>query len=107
MWEPLGSFNLKIAAKHPSIQRYLGILEKETYTGISSPLYHAVLAETIAEALAFRLLEKAFSSKGEGRMLDYSRTDNFFHTYFSKFLTHIHNSSLIEDSIVKSFISTP
>jgi hypothetical protein len=59
-WDTENPYLLLIAAKHPSIRRYLGEPTGEKYSGTDSPLYHTVLAEVIAEALAFFVLEKQF-----------------------------------------------
>jgi len=81
---------LLIGAKHPSIRRYLGKPTGGEYEGINSPLYHTVLAEVIAEALAFRILEMQF--KREGGEMDYSLAEAYYHRDFSEFLeiTHKH-----------------
>jgi hypothetical protein len=94
-WE--GSL-LKIGAKHPSIRKYLGIPTEEGYPGKKSPLYHSVLAEVIAEALAFRILEIQFKREGQEGMLDYVSTDTYYHKHFSEFLTITHKN-LVTESI--------
>jgi len=91
---------LLIGAKHYSIRRYLGEPSEKGYPGLNSPLYHAVLAEVIAEALAFRILEKQFKKEGQDGMLDFSSTDAYYHKHFSEFL-NISHKFLIEESILK------
>lgn len=86
----------KIAAKHPSISRYLGALTDEGYPGRSSPLYHAVLAEVASEALAFYVLEKQFNREGEHGKLDYTSTDAYYHKHFSDFLAIAHRCLVTE-----------
>ena len=66
------------------------------YPGIDSPLYHTVLAEVIAEALAFRILEKQFKREGQEGMLDYTSTDAYYHKHFSEFLSIAHKSLVTE-----------
>jgi hypothetical protein len=79
---------LEIGAKHPSIRRYLGEPINGAYPNIGSPLYHAVLAEVIAEALAFSLLKKCF--KREGEKWDYDFASRNYHMYFSKYISIAH-----------------
>jgi hypothetical protein len=94
-WDDKNPYLLKIGAKHPAIRRYLGHPTEKGYPGIDSKLYHAVLAEVIAEALAFYLLRVQFKREGQGGMLDYAATDAYFHRYFSEFLNVAH-SYLVE-----------
>ncbi len=89
---------MKIGAKHPSIRKYLGNLSGEKYPGINSPLYHTVLAEVIAEALSFHILEKMFKKEGQEGMLDYASVDSYYHKYFSKYLNIAHKG-LVKESI--------
>jgi hypothetical protein len=98
-WDEKEPYLLKIGAKHPSIRRYLGDPTGQEYPGIDSPLYHAVLAEVIAEALAFSILEKRFKREGEDGKLDYYATDAYYHKYFSKYLAITHKN-LVAESIV-------
>ena len=94
-WE--NSYQLKIGAKHPSVRRYLGELVESVYENIDSPLYHAVLAEIIAEALAFEILGRQFKIKGEEGSLDFEATDLYFHQNFSKFLKITHKYLVSEN----------
>ncbi|MEW6616611.1 MAG: hypothetical protein AB1401_14245 [Thermodesulfobacteriota bacterium] len=89
-WDDKELYLLLIAARHPSISRYLGEPIEQVHPGINSPLYHAVLAEVIAEALTFRILEKQFIKEGQEGMLDYTSTDSYYHRHFSEFLTITH-----------------
>lgn len=93
-WDSLNSFLLIIGAKHPTIRRYLGEPAAGVYPGITSPLYHTVLAEVIAEALSFLLLKRIFNREGES--MDYDTTDLYYHRYFSKYLEIAHKK-LVED----------
>lgn len=80
---------LRIGAKHPTIRRYLGILDEEgEYSKISSPHYRLVLAEVVAEALAFKMLEKRFRKAG----LSYEDVDLYYHKDFSDFLSIAHRT---------------
>lgn len=81
---------LEIGAKHPSIRKYLGEPVDGEYPNLSSPLYHAVLAEVVAEALAFCLLKKCFRREGERGRLDYDSAALYYHRYFSKYLAIAH-----------------
>jgi len=94
-WDTEDPYFLKIAARDPSIRRYLGEPTEDRYPGVGSALYHAVLAEVIAEALAFRLLEIHFRRDGQG-MLDYTSADFHYHRHFSEFLTIAHNDLVAE-----------
>jgi len=98
-WDQVDKSKLLIGAKHKSIRRYLGEPKGDIYPGINSPLYFSVLAEVIAEALAFNLLERAFNHEGEGSRLDYSATDYYYHQYFSKFLGVAHKCLIEQDKI--------
>lgn len=89
-WDDKEPYLLLIAARHPSISRYLGEPTEQGYLGLNSPLYHAVLAEVIAEALTFRILEKQFIKEGDEGKLDYTSTDSYYHRHFSEFLTITH-----------------
>ncbi|MFH2104545.1 MAG: hypothetical protein ABIJ39_14450 [Chloroflexota bacterium] len=92
-WDkPADPFMLLIGAKHPSIRKYLGMPQEGSgYPGVSDPKYHVVLAEVIAEALAFRILEIDFMKKGQGGgLLDYTGTEYYFHKHFSDFLAIAH-----------------
>lgn len=89
-WDDENPYLLKIAAKHPSISRYLGDLTDEGYPGRGSPLYHAVLAEVASEALAFKVLNSVFSREGDQGRLDYNDTDTYYHKHFSDFLAIAH-----------------
>lgn len=62
-WDNEKPYLLWIGAKHPSIRRYLGDLTEQGYPGLGDSHYHAVLAEVVAEALAFNILEKQFKKK--------------------------------------------
>ena len=88
-WDEKDPHLLLIGAKHPSIRRYLGEPIGNNYQNIDSPLYHTVLAEVIAEALAFKLLEKHFKSEYQ---LDYAATEYRYHKHLSDFLLITHNS---------------
>lgn len=91
-WDNKNPYLMLIGAKHPSVRKYLGEPTEQGYPGLASPLYHAVLAEVIAEALTFRILETLFIKEGEDRKLDYHSTDLYYHRHFSDFLaiTHKH-----------------
>jgi len=93
-WEP--PYLLKIGAKHPSIRKYLGELTEHGYPGIDTPLYHAILAEVIAEALAFRILEIQFKKDGQEGLLDFPSTDTYYHRHFSDFLNIAHEKLVTE-----------
>ncbi len=102
-WDiPADPFMLLIGAKHPSIRKYLGMPQEESgYPGVSDPKYHVVLAEVIAEALAFNLLERLFKRQGQGGMLDYTDTDLYFHRHFSDFLAIAHKHLVPDSEIAK------
>ncbi len=68
----------------------------QEYPGVNSPIYHTVLAEVIAEALAFDILEKKFKREGQDGMLDYAATDAYYHKEFSDFLTIAHKNLVTE-----------
>jgi hypothetical protein len=89
-WDDKNPYRLLIGAKHPSIRRYLGELTDQGYPGKTSQLYHTVLAEVIAEALAFRILERKFYREGQDGMLDYTSTDTYYHKELSEFLSIAH-----------------
>jgi hypothetical protein len=91
-WDEYRPYVLKIAAKHPSIRQYLGAPIGDQYPGKDSPLYHSVLAEVVAEALAFNLLERQFRTEGQQGMLDYTTVDANYHKHYSDFLTICHRS---------------
>lgn len=94
---------LLIGASHPSIRRYLGEPQGSEYPGINNPLYHTVLAEVIAEALAFKILEKEFARKGrEGGLLDFTTTELWFNKHFSEFLTIAHKCLVADSETTKS-----
>jgi len=95
-WDDKEPYLLWIGATHPSIRRYLGEPTDEVYPGRTSPLYHAVLAEVIAEALAFRLLSIHFKRDGQQGMLDYDSTDLYYHKQFSDFLSITHKILVTE-----------
>lgn len=95
-WDDKDPYLLNIGAKHPSVRRYLGDPTEQGYPGIDSSLYHAVLAEVIAESLAFRILEKQFKREGQEGMLDYASTDAYYHKHFSEFLAIAHKSLIAE-----------
>jgi len=96
-WHDKEPYLLLIGAKHPSIRRYLGEPTDQGYPGVKDPLYHTVLAEVIAEALAFTILEKQI--KQEGGVIDYTSIDTYYHRNFSEFLsiTHKHLVTLISN----------
>ncbi len=98
-WDTENPYLLLIAAEHPSIRRYLGEPIGEKYSGTDSPLYHTVLAEVIAEALAFWILETQFTREGQGGMLDYASTDAYYHKHFSDFLSVAHKNLVSEHTI--------
>jgi len=99
-WDDKTPYRLLIGAKHPSIRRYLGELTEQGYPGVKDPLYHVVLAEVIAEALAFRILEPVFKKEGETGKLDYTETDTYYHKHFSEFVSIAHKH-LAKESILK------
>ncbi len=98
-WDDDRPYVLKIAAKHPSIKQYLGALIGDIYPGIDSPLYHSVLAEVVAEALAFNILERQFRTEGQQGMLDYTTVDANYHKHFSDFLTICHRTLNPNDQV--------
>lgn len=88
-WDEKKEYHLCIGAKHPSVKRYLGELNPDgVYSGINTPQYRAILAEIIAEALAFKLLEKQI--KRDQGLLDYPSLDLYFHRNLSEFLQITH-----------------
>jgi hypothetical protein len=89
-WDPPDSYNLKIGARHPSIRKYLGEPIEDYYPGRNDPLYHCVLMEVIAEALAFKILEKQFKAEGQLGMMDYWSMDTHYHKHYSEFLSVSH-----------------
>lgn len=91
-WDDQNPYVLKIAAKHPSIRQYLGVPQGENYPGIESELYHGILAEVVAEALAFTVLERQFRIEGQAGMLDYTTVDATYHKHLSDFLTICHQT---------------
>jgi hypothetical protein len=95
-WDDRNPYLLKIGAEHPSIRRYLGEPTEYGYQNSESPLYHSVLAEVVAEALAFDLLERQFKSEGQQGMLDYTSVDNYYHKHFSDFLAVAHKNLVTE-----------
>jgi len=81
---------LEIGAKHPTIRRYLGTPDEgEGYPGINSRDYRLVLAEVVAEALAFKMLQEHFKKMGE---LNYDDVDLYYHRDFSDFLSVAHRA---------------
>jgi len=93
-WDKEDPYQLLVSAKHPSIRRYLGERTAQGgYRWESSSLYHAVLAEVVAEALAFLLLKKHFKREG---MLDYESMDLYYHKQFSDFLSIAHRILVTE-----------
>jgi len=100
-WDEDRPYVLKIAAKHPSIRQYLGTPIGDQYPGKDSPLYHSVLAEVVAEALAFNLLERQFKNEGQQGMLDYTTVDANFHKHYSDFLAICHHS-LNPDAVISA-----
>jgi len=99
-WDDIDPYLLKIGAKNATIKKYLGTPNEQGYPGIKSLPYYTVLAEVIAEALAFRILEKLFKREGQEGMLDYASTDAYFHKYFNKFLRIVHEN-LVTESVVE------
>ena len=97
-WDDHEPYLLLIGAKHPAIRKYLREPTETGYPGVSSPLYHAVLAEVIAEALAFRLLSVHFRRDGQQGMLDFDSTDLYYHQPFSEFLSIAHRILVTQDS---------
>lgn len=95
-WDKEDSYQLLVSANHPSIRRYLGERTAQGYPWESSPLYHAVLAEVVAEALAFRLLSVHFKRDGQQGMLDYESTNLYYHKQFSDFLSIAHKILVTE-----------
>jgi len=95
---------LVIGAKHTSNRKYLKELVDGKYPGINSPLYHAVLAEVIAEAFAFRILKKYFIRQGEGGKLDFETANYYYHRELSNFLSITHKV-LVPDSLPASPLS--
>ncbi len=103
-WDDDDPFLLKIAANHPSVRQYLGKPVGEVYPGIKDPRYSCVLAEIVAEALAFSLLERHFKSSGEQGLLDFTTLDFIFHRHYSDFLSisHMALTSDFEQPVVQS-----
>ena len=97
-WDIENPYLLWIGAKHPSIRRYLGDWTEQGYPGLADPRYHTVLAEVVAEALAFYVLEKEFKREGEDGMLAYNFVDLYFHKHFSDFLTIAHKILVADHS---------
>ena len=64
----------------------------DEYPGIESELYRSVLAEVVAEALAFNVLERQFRTEGQQGMLDYTSVDASFHRHYSDFLAICHGT---------------
>jgi len=95
-WDDKEPYLLLIGASHPSIRRYLGQPTETGYPGVNFPLYHAVLAEVIAEALAFRLLSVHFRRDGQQGMLDYDSADMYYHKQTSDFLSIAHKILVTE-----------
>jgi len=97
-WDTETPYFLLIGAKHPSVRRYLGepIDGQGGYPGVRSTHYHIVLAEIIAEALAFHILERQFVREGQEGMLDYTSTDTYYHKHFSEFLNIAHKTLVTE-----------
>ncbi len=87
-WHEGNLYHMFIGGKHPSVRKYLGEYSEDGYPGINSPLYHAVLAEIIAEALAFKILEK--QCKREQGNLDYASIDLYYHRNLTDFLKITH-----------------
>ncbi|MCR4433935.1 MAG: hypothetical protein NUV70_07795 [Caldiserica bacterium] len=96
-WDDKDPYLLKIGAKNPTIKKYLGTPTEQGYPGIKSLPYYTVLAEVIAEALAFRILEKFFKREGQDGRLDYASTDAYYHKYFNKFLRIVHETLVTEN----------
>jgi len=89
-WDIERPYFLYIGAQHPSIRKYLGIPTENIYPGIDSVQYHVVLAEVIAEAMAFKTLESVFRREGQAGMLDYASLDSYYHKHFSDYLNITH-----------------
>ena len=87
---------LRIGARHPAVRRYLGIPDQQgKYPGIGSTQYRLVLAEVIAEALAFKMLAKRFEKTKE---LDYEAVNLLYHRDFTDFLLIAHKA-LVEPEV--------
>jgi len=89
-WDENQRYQLKIAAKHPSIRHYLGMPIGDTYPGRQTTEYHCVIAEVISEALAFEILERQFKTEGQQGMLNFTSAHTYYHMHFSDFLTVAH-----------------
>lgn len=89
-WDVDKPYFLYIGAKHPSIRKYLGAPTEDEYPGIDSEQYHVVLAEVIAEAMAFKTLESVFRREGQAGQLDYASLDSYYHKHFSDYLNVTH-----------------
>ena len=96
-WDDKDPYLLLIGAKQHSVRKYLGKPENNIYPGISSSLYHIILAEIIAEALAFRITEQNFIRDGQDRMLEYSGAEYYYYKHFSDFINIAHDF-LVADS---------
>jgi hypothetical protein len=105
-WDDKDPYLLNVGAKHPSIRKYLGAPNEQTYPGINSPFYHMILAEVIAEALAFRILEKLFKREGQDGMLDYASTDAYYNRHFSEFLSIAHRNLVGEENVTNQNIES-
>lgn len=95
-WDDKEPDILLIDANHPSIRKYLKERTPQGYLGKSSPLYHAVLSEIVAEALAFDILLKRFKIDGQEGMLDFDSTNLYYHKEFSDFLSITHKHLVTE-----------
>jgi len=89
-WDENHPHILKIAAKHSSIRYYLGTPIGDHYPGRNTSEYHCVIAEVIAEALAFDILERQFRSEGHQGTLNFTTAHTYFNMHFSDFLNMTH-----------------
>ena len=87
---------LKIAARHPSIRRYLG-LKSEGFPGQGTKHFRLLLAEVVADAVIRKALS-SFERDGEydGEIRDWDFYYSEYHKMMSKFLPDAHKLQLPE-----------
>ena len=87
---------LKIAARHPSIRRYLG-LKSEGFPGQGTKHFRLLLAEVVADAVVRKALS-SFERDGEydGEIRDWDFYYSEYHKMMSKFLPDAHKLQLPE-----------
>jgi len=92
------SLDTEISPSHPEYWRegISGQTFSEGYGAITGLWNSQVLAEVVAEALAFNILEKQFKKEGQEGMLDYTSVDAYYHKHFSDFVTIAHKNLVTE-----------